>query len=179
MADAGIVDRGQELYQYYAGQRVTHGIFRPGFERQVGAGFRLVQDNDRFVGVTAGAGRGRFVTPPIRHAGHQLVVNVDCGGWGETFVAVLDADGAPIPGFTRDDCDPIDLNQPHHVVTWRGNADLRPLAGCPLRLEFFLRHAKLYTFRFSTPATTSRTTPRFPGSAAIGSLERNPGTSPT
>jgi len=149
MVAPGIVARGDELYQYYFGQRATHGIFRPGFDRQVGAAFRLVQDKDRFVGLTTCAGSGHFVTPPIRHDGHGLQLNIDCGGLGATFVAILDAAQKPIAGFGREDCDPIDLNQARHTVSWRGNADLRPLAGRPIRLEFFMRSSKLYTFRFA------------------------------
>jgi hypothetical protein len=145
----GIVSRGDELYQYYFGQRFTHGVFRPGYDRNVGAGFRIVQERDRFVGLTAGATGGRFVTPLIRHSGRCLRLNIDCGGLGETLVAILDANGTAISGFGREACDPVDLNQLRHTVTWRGNADLTRLAGQPVRLEFLMRQSKLYSFHFS------------------------------
>ncbi len=146
---AGIVARENELYQYYFGQRVTHGVFRPGYDRHVGAAFRLVQEKDRFLGLASRSRVGRFTTPPIRHGGGRLELNIDCGGLGEAFVAILDVEGRPVPGFDREDCDPIDLNQPRHIVAWRGNSNLDPLAGRPIRLQFFLRNAKLYTFCFA------------------------------
>ncbi|HJN14708.1 MAG TPA: hypothetical protein QGH10_04430, partial [Armatimonadota bacterium] len=149
MVAPGMLARGEAMYQYYAGQRVTHGIFNPGEDEKVGGIFRLVQDKDRFIALSCGPSGGWLRTPVLRHAGTRLELNVDCSGLGEVAVQVLDATGAMVPGFGREDCDRVDLNQLCHTVTWRGRSDLSALAEQPIRLEFFMRSAKLYTFRFS------------------------------
>jgi len=112
--------------------------------------YRLVQPRDRFIAVSAGAGGG-FRTPAFRHAGTGLELNIDCGGLGETFVQILDEQGKPLQGFLREDCDPVDLNQLSQAVTWRGRGDLSSLRGVPIRLEFFMRESRLYTFTFTGP----------------------------
>lgn len=149
MVAPGLIKCGDEVYQYYGGKRTTHGIFEPGTDRHTGSIFRLIQPKDRFISVSADMKGGRFRTPLFRHSGKRLELNIDCGGLGETFVHILDESGNPIKGFTREDCDPVDLNQLRHVVTWHGRSDVGLTAGKPIRLEFFMRASKLYTFRFS------------------------------
>jgi len=150
MLAPGILSCGDAIYQYCSGQRATHGIFSPGEDEKMGAVFRLVQDKDRFVSLSCGPSGGRFRTPLLQHTGGTLELNVDCSGLGEVVVQVLDADGRTVPGFRREDCDRVDLNQLCHTVTWKGKSNLRALAGEPMRLEFFMRAAKLYTLRFSS-----------------------------
>lgn len=149
MVAPGMLVRGETIYQYYAGQRVTHGIFSPGEDERVGGIFRLEQDRDRFIALSCGPSGGTFRTPGLRHTGTKLELNVDCSGLGEASVQVLDAAGGPVPGLGREDCDRVDLNQLRHTVTWKGRSDLSALAGKPILLEFFMRSAKLYTFRFA------------------------------
>ena len=149
MVAPGMLARGDEIYQYYGGQRVTHGIFEPGEDEKVGGIFRLVQERDRFISLSCGPPGGRLRTPPLRHRGRTLQLNIDCGGLGEAAVQLLDASGTVLPGFARDDCDRVDLSQLCHAVTWRGRSDVGALAGKPIRLEFFMRSARLYAFRFA------------------------------
>ena len=146
----GMVEHGDEIYQYYTGVPTTHGYCRPDRERHLGGAFCLVQKRDRFVGLCADAGGGELVTHPLVSTGRRLEINVDCGGLGEARVEILDADGKAIPGFSLADADPIDLNQIHAACTWRGNADVAKLTGNPIRLRIVLRNATLYAFRFST-----------------------------
>jgi hypothetical protein len=40
------------------------------------------------------------------------------------------------------------MNDVAHVVRWKGNADVTPLAGRPIRLKIAMRSAKLYAFQF-------------------------------
>jgi len=145
----GIVQSGETLSQYYGGFSVTHGMFRPGDGGCTGRIFRLEQEKDRFIAVKAGARGGCFLTPILIHSCARLELNVDCQGLGEVVVQIRGAEGNPLAGFSCDDCDPIDLNHLSAGVSWRGKTDLRSLAGIPVRLEFFLRQARLFTFRFS------------------------------
>lgn len=154
MVAPGLIRRGAEVHQYYGGKRTTHGIFEPGADQHEAAAFRLVQPKDRFIAAVAGAQGGRFRTPLLCHSGRRLELNLDCGGLGETFAQILDEEGKPIQGFSRADCDPVDLNHLAQVVTWRGRADVGATAGHPIRLEFFMRSSKLFTFRFAEGKTT-------------------------
>jgi len=149
MIAPGLVTRGDEVYQYYAGNRTTHGVFDPGGDQATGAIFRLVQPKDRFISVSSGQGEGRFRTKLLRHTGRRLQLNLDCGGLGEAFVEIQDSDGHAIPGFSMDHADPIDLNQLAATVTWRCNPDVSALRNRPIRLAFRLRRTRLYTFQFT------------------------------
>lgn len=141
---AGLVQRGDQVWQYGFGQRATHGIFDPGQQRGVGAIYRFVQPRDRFMAAAAGPRGGRLLTHPFELSGGRLVLNVDCGGLGEASIEVGDAGGQPLPGFAHADCDRVDLNPLAHVVTWRGRGDLSSLRGKLVRLDVRLQCARLY-----------------------------------
>ena len=82
----GILEKGDELWQYYTGVEVTHGVVDPEERSGIGGAYLLVQKRDRFVGARAGHTGGEIVTPPLIFAGNRLQINVDCGGLGEAWV---------------------------------------------------------------------------------------------
>lgn len=63
--------------------------------------------------------------------------------------AYYSADGNPIPGFTLADCEEIGGNYIDQTVYWKGNHDVSPLAGRPVRVYFKLTRAKLFSFVFA------------------------------
>ena len=69
-------------------------------------------------------------------------------GPGEIRVEVLKSNYKRLPGFTFDDCDPIANSGLARRVTWNGNGDLGSLAGRPVKLRFYFKNAKLYSFQF-------------------------------
>ncbi len=144
----GIIEKGDELWQYYTGVEVTHGVVDPDRRSRIGGAYLLVQKRDRFVGARAGHGGGEIVTPPLVFSGNRLEINVDCGGLGEAWVEILDADGKPIPGFQMKESDVIDMNHLRARCAWMENPDVGKLAGRPVKLHFKLRGATLYAFRF-------------------------------
>jgi len=144
----GIIEKGDELWQYYTGVEVTHGVVDPDRRGGMGGTYRLVQKRDRFAGARAGHAGGEIVTPPLVFSGNRLEVNVDCGGLGEAWVEILDEAGQPIPGFEMDRFDVLDRNQIHAPCAWMENRDVGQLAGRPVKLRFKLRAATLYSFRF-------------------------------
>jgi hypothetical protein len=150
------VRQGNYLYQYYTGWPWTHGGFRllSQTERQdrkywgkqfVGV---VVHRLDGFVSADAPQEGGHLVTPPLVFRGHCLTLNIDVSALGGTLVEIQDEAGKPIPGYTLDDCDRILMNDVAFVVRWKGNADVTPLAGKPVRLKIAMRSAKLYAFQF-------------------------------
>jgi hypothetical protein len=145
----GLIEAGDEVWQYYTGQQGTHARVRPDRDRHLGGVFRLVQKRDRFIGVRADEQGGELTTPLFVFKGARLELNMDCGGMGEAWVEIQDQKGRPIPGFAMSDFNTIDLNQLRAPCTWRENADLSKLAGQAIHLHIRLCSATLYAFRFS------------------------------
>jgi len=83
------------------------------------------------------------VTKRFTDAGGQMLVNFDSRG-GSLKVEVLDADGKVIPGYSRDDCEPLKGQSVRQPVTWKSKKELP--AGGPVRFRFLLEHARLYSF---------------------------------
>ncbi len=101
---------------------------------------------DGFVSVKAGSKGGELLTKPFTFDGKKLTVNVKTSGKGSLRVELLDADGKPIPGFTRKEAKPLTGDFIDQEVTFAG--DLSKLAGKPIRARFVLKDADLYSLRF-------------------------------
>jgi len=63
-------------------------------------------------------------------------------------VEIQDVNGAPLPGFSLDECDLIYGDHIERAVTWAGRSELKHLAGRPVRLRFEIKDADLYALRF-------------------------------
>ena len=154
----GLVRRGRLLYQYFVGWPHTHG--RPSFwdrdlddrtrwlKRDLGGIYCATQRIDGFVSMDAAYDGGVLTTRPLQFAGNRLFLNLDTAGCGSAKVAILDANGKPIPGFTTADCAVINTDAIDHPVQWRGGADVGALAGRSLRLQLSMRNTKLYALQF-------------------------------
>ena len=59
---------------------------------------------------------------------------------------MLNEAGKPLPGFRQEDCNVFSGDAIRHTVTWNGQADLSQLIDKPIRLRFYLRDAKLFSF---------------------------------
>ena len=100
---------------------------------------------------------GQLVTRSFGFTGSQLHLNcattpVAAGpGPAAVRVEVLTSNHRKIEGFTFDDADPITQSGQDHVVSWNGNADVSRLMGRPIKLRFYFKNAKLYSFQFGTP----------------------------
>ena len=131
---------GDELWFYYGSSNADHSDdFRAGHICL--AKLRL----DGFVSVDAGAAGGTLLTKPFRCDGGELLVNVEARG-GAVSVAVLDEGGTHVNGYAMVDCALFDGDSIRHRVTWRSGVSLDTLAGTNIRLKFYLRSAKLYSF---------------------------------
>ncbi|MXZ34533.1 MAG: hypothetical protein F4Z21_04575 [Acidobacteria bacterium] len=61
-------------------------------------------------------------------------------------MAVLDEEGIQYPGFGKIDCAVFDSDSVRHAATWRYSS-LGSLKGKVIRLKFYLRNARLYSFK--------------------------------
>ena len=131
---------GDELWFYYSPSAIEHGPTGRSGPICL-AKLRL----DGFVSVDAGEDMGTLVTQPFTCEGDSLEFNAQARG-GLVAVAVLDGEGTQYPGFGKIDCAVFDGDSVRHAVTWR-YASLGSLKGKVIRLKFYLRNARLYSFR--------------------------------
>lgn len=110
---------------------------------------RYTLRQDGFVSVNASYSGGELLTRPIVFDGGNLVLNFETSGAGSVRVEMQDADGAPIAGYTLDDCPPQFGDDIAHTIRWKNGGDVRSLAGRPVRLRFVLQDADLYSYRFT------------------------------
>ena len=97
---------------------------------------------------------GQMVTRPFRFSGSRLHLNAGMApiaagpGPGEVRVEILRPNFKKLPGFTFDDADPVSRSGLDHAVSWNGSSDLSALAGRSIKLRFYFKNAKLYSFQF-------------------------------
>ena len=97
---------------------------------------------------------GQMVTRPFGFSGSSLHVNASMAplaagpGPGEVRVEIVRSNHKKLAGFNFTDADPITESSTDHVVSWKGNSDLSALAGQPIKLRFYFKNAKLYSFQF-------------------------------
>ena len=154
-----LIRKADELWLYYFSSDTTHG------GRDLSQGFgpepegeenfssrrfrRAVVPLHRFISATSAWEGGSLTTPLLVFSGSRLELNLDTSAMGVARVEILDETGKKIPGFTLQDCDPINGNLLHHTVSWNGSSDLSKLKGKPVRLCFVSRSTDLYAFRFA------------------------------
>ena len=104
---------------------------------------------DGFVSANAPLKGGELITRPFTFEGGALSLNVGTSAVGSVCVGIQDGDGKALKGYTLRDCDEIYGDSLDRMVTWKGQADLRGLAGKPVRLHFALSDADLYSLQFT------------------------------
>ena len=144
-ASEGFIRRGDEIWLYYGGLSERHLSPNVSWESvNARAIFRL----DGFVSLDADYRGGRVQTKPFRFEGRFLEFNVDTSAGGLVRAEIQDASGRPIPGFSRNEANPLNGNSVRMRASWNASPDLSRLVGRVIRLEISLRGAKLYAFQF-------------------------------
>jgi len=87
---------------------------------------------------------GQVVTKPVTFTGNSLSINFATSSLGSVRVRILDESGNPIDGYDSGNHFGDSLDRP--VAFEKPMADLN---GKPVRLEFTLQDADLYSFQFS------------------------------
>ena len=160
---------GDFIYTFYNGHnwRSHDTLIELGDRAQTGIGL-AVSRLDGFVSVDgtkalAGdppLGRPHFaqyselVTRSFSFTGSQLHLNVvsapQHGGAGpcEVRVEILEPYHDYIQGYAFEDADPITDGGLDQVASWNGSSDLSRLEGKAVKLRFYFKNAKLYSFQF-------------------------------
>ena len=131
---------GDEVWLYYTAVTTTHGGALP--EKAITVAMARWRA-EGFVSLDAGAQEGVVETGTFTTSGGRLYANAEAADGGVA-VEVTDADGAPIPGYGREDARPIRGDATRQAAVWRERRTIP--AGRPVRLRFHLRQARLYSF---------------------------------
>lgn len=138
---------GDELYIYYTStrnpERVTQDPHAPWPPQQVGLA-RLRRDG--FASLDAGEKPGRILTRPLTFAGKTLFVNAEVADGGWIKAAVVTRDGKPLPGYSLDEAVALTKGATKGRARWKAKDALGGSGDDPLRIEFRLKSAKLYSF---------------------------------
>jgi hypothetical protein len=134
-----LVHVGGETWVYYTGLSTSHGAPMPPKRIAIG---RAEWRRHGFVSLDAGMAIGRVETKPLRLTTPGLMVNADASG-GEVRVALLEADGRAIAGFTFDDCTPLKTDAIRWSPQWREQAPA-PIDR-PVRVAVQMKNAKLFS----------------------------------
>ena len=140
----GIVVRGDELWLFGTGFRHRHGDVDARRETADGTIYRHVIRVDGFVSLDF-AGGGSCTVGPVNIEGTRLRLNLDTGALGQVRVGLLDETGNAIGGFGVDDCEPLQVNSTHAIVSWKGRSALAGIAGRRVRLLLTGSRAKVFS----------------------------------
>lgn len=148
------------LWWFYCGRHYRHGAARPHRESRIGMATSRI---DGFVSIEGGPEEGRLLTKPVVWPGGDLEINADARTSGVDYfrlyrgavrVAVLDSEGNQVDGLGVEDSVPFagdtenrDGWMEYHRPRWTSGRSLRDLAGERIRLAFYLKYARLYSFR--------------------------------
>jgi hypothetical protein len=124
---------------YYGGFNVTHAV--DGGAAAIGL---ATLRKDGFVSLDAGNTEGSITTKKLTGCRGPLRLNYSAPG-GSIRVEVLDVNGAPLPGYGREECVPLSGDHVDQQVTW-SKTDQLPDRSEPFRIRFLLRNASLYSF---------------------------------
>ena len=97
----------------------------------------------------------QVVTRSFTFSGDRLQINLrsvvspDRGDACDVRVEILGPDYFRILGYSLDDADPLTESGIAQTVTWNGSGDVSRLAGKPVRLKFYFKRAKWFSFQFA------------------------------
>ena len=96
----------------------------------------------------------QVVTRSFSFSGSEMHLNMQASlqQWGagpcEVRIELMEPNHDYINGYEFDNADPITTSGLDHVVSWGGKSDLSSLSGKPIKLRFYFKNAKLYSFQF-------------------------------
>lgn len=135
---------GDEIYFYYSCFSGKSPKF--GSHKYSGGSLGLAKlRRDGFAAMQYDGADGFLLTEKLEFSGAYLFLNSDCSQ-GELSVELLDENGVVINGFSKDDFLPIKENLTCCQGMWKKNPDLKNLVHKVIRIRFFLKNSKLYSF---------------------------------
>lgn len=135
---------GDQLYIFYQARQTLHWSERPfGHIGSVGLAFLRP---DGFVSMETQWNEGMVTTAPLKLEGKKLHINAMARP-GTVCAEVLDVDGNPIQGFTRQDAVAMEMvDSLDYIISWKDNRSLAKLSGKTVRLRFYVRELNCSLF---------------------------------
>jgi hypothetical protein len=130
---------GDEIWLYYTGYDEEHDLLP--YHSCIGLA-KLRKDG--FASLDADEVPGEVLTKKFADVGGTLQVNYNARG-GSLRIEVLDENNQVIPGYGREDCEPLTGDAVRQAVRWRSKNTLPTNQG-PVRFRFIMKHARLYSF---------------------------------
>ena len=134
---------GDETWVYYTALTTSHGAPIPPKRNAIGlAEWR----RHGFASLDAGE-NGRIETHPLRLRGMDLIINANAAG-GELRVALLEADGSAIAGFSLEESEVLNKDAPRWKARWkRGSGKTTPELPDDrlVKVVVTMRQARLYS----------------------------------
>ena len=109
---------------------------------------RAEMRTDGFVSARAPLRGASFITKPLIFSGDKLFINAATTVSGSICIEVQDSNGQVLENLSAETCAEFYGDNTNHPVKWNSSGKLKKLAGRPVRLQFFMRHADLYTMQF-------------------------------
>ena len=135
--------KNDELRFYYRGT-MNEGPRKSCWREAIGL---ATLRRDGFASLNAGREPGIVITRPLVFEGQgDLYVNAEVAKGGYLQVAAMDESGQVIQGFSQEDCRTIAKDATRSEVTWKGGQTLAKLKDRYIRLAFYFRQSKLYSF---------------------------------
>ncbi len=104
---------------------------------------------DGFTSINAPYKGGSIVTKPFTFTGKSLEINYSTAAAGSIQIAIEDAAGRPIPGFSLADSEVLIGNEITRTASWNGNTDVSKLSSQPIRLNIHMKDADLFAIKFN------------------------------
>ena len=140
-----MIERDGKLWFYFGGRSTLKMTTNP--RRLVGAIGLAFLRIDGFCSRDASPDGGSLTTRRLVLQGSQLTVNARIRTGASLRVAVLDENGAPVPGFDESQVVPVTGDNTAHVIRWKNRADVQSVTGKAVRLKFSFNNGELYSFR--------------------------------
>lgn len=129
-----------KLYFYLSGRRNS----LPLNEHITTTGLAFLR-RDGFASMNATKEMGTLTTKRLKFNGCYFFLNADAEN-GEILVEILDEKEKVIEPFSVRNCIPISANDTCHRVIWKDNPNAAFLKDKIIRIKFYVRNSKLYSF---------------------------------
>ena len=134
---------GDEIWIYYTGLANRHWASYHGDTIKSGIGMAKLR-LDGWISIDT-ENEGTMTTKPLVFIGDALEINANAAA-GSIAVEAIGTDGKVIEGFSKNDCQAITSDSIRHILKWKGSEDCQLIQARPIKLRFYLKKAKLYSF---------------------------------
>lgn len=134
---------GDIIQLYYAGWDDQHGTLNR--ESRIGSvKWRL----DGFVSMESLDDEHYIQSVPLITNANSLYINADCAD-GYCLAELCSENGEPLPGYSREECDPIRNDSCRILVTWNGDPLIGIPENTPVVLKLYASMADVFSFQFT------------------------------